>query len=146
PPPWSRAPAVVSDSVGSRSQRPPTAFDCLIQPAQWPRTPCDRELLPREVRSYQRARQQRMSLIKAVIPSQRASCQRPHHSTPAGRCAPRAPKPPPHQKVPRGGPSREGVQSKAPAPPPRRHTGGAPSPPCLHNGRGAPPLFRLAPQ
>src|SRR5699024_1992365 len=49
------------------------------------RTPCDRELLPREVRSYQRARQQRMSLIKAVMPSQRASCQRPHHRMPEGK-------------------------------------------------------------
>src|SRR5699024_3105630 len=39
PPPWSRAPAVVSDSAGSRSQRPPTAFDCRIQPAQWPVLP-----------------------------------------------------------------------------------------------------------
>src|SRR5699024_12518059 len=28
----------------------------------------------------------------------------------------------------------------------RRCNGGAPRPPCLHNGLGAPPLFRLAPQ
>src|SRR5699024_416422 len=28
----------------------------------------------------------------------------------------------------------------------RRHNGGAPRPPCLHSGLGAPPLFRLAPQ
>src|SRR5699024_4716825 len=66
-----RAPAVVSGisrGLGTRpipaaGQRLPVASDCLTRPAQGPLTPCDRDHLPREVRSHQRIRQQRMSLI-----------------------------------------------------------------------------------